>query len=477
MIGYIILGVIILFFISIVIRAFLFTPYKKPVIKKKEIVIRKDKIVDDFTSLIRCKTVSNRVETLIEQEEFDRFQQELAKRYPEIHKTCKLEHIGKNGLLYYWKGKSSEKPSVCMAHYDVVPADENAWERPPFSGFLEDGIIWGRGTLDTKGTLCGLLEAAEQLITENFQPQNDIYFSFSGEEEIDGDTCADIVAYLKEKGVKPNFVLDEGGAIVSNVFPGVQKESALIGVGEKGSVNLEFSLKSKGGHASTPPVHTILGRLSKAVVNIEKKPFQAQYTKPVLEMFDQLARHSTFAYRLIFANLWCFKPLFSFYCKISGGELNAMLRSTCAITRMKGSKAYNVLPSEASFGANMRLLGNDTIESAISYLRQVTKDKEMDIKVVNGMNPSIYSDTTCEAYHMLEEVVLESWPEVIVSPYLMMACSDSRHYCNITDHVYRFSAMRLSKEERAMIHGHNERIPVETLFQTVEFYIRLLNRL
>ena len=477
MIGFIVLGVILLFFVIVFVRTIVFQPEKKQKNEKKDISINKKKIVDNFIALIQCKTVSNRDKTLVLQEEFDKFITELTKRYPRIHKECTLEHIGENGLLYRWKGKSSEKVSVCMAHYDVVPADEEAWEKPPFSGIIENDVIWGRGTLDTKGTLCGILEAAEQLMEEGFQPQNDIYFSFSGEEEIDGDTCAEIVSYLEKKGVRPEFVLDEGGAIVSNVFPGVEKESALIGVGEKGSVNLEFSLKSKGGHASTPPVHTILGRLSKVVVNIEKKPFSAQYTKPVLEMFDHLGRHSSFAYRLIFANLWCFKPLFSFYCKLAGGELNAMLRSTCAVTRMEGSKAYNVLPPEASFGVNLRLLGKDTMKTAVSYLKKIGKDEEVDIKIVNGMNPSIYSDTTCDAYHLLEEVVLENWEDVIVSPYLMMACSDSRHYCRISDHVYRFSAMRLSKEERGMIHGHNERIPLETLLQTVEFYIRLLNRL
>lgn len=321
-----------------------------------------------------------------------------------------------------------------------------------------------------------MLEAMEQLLEEGYQPNNDLYFSFSGEEEIDGDTCADIVSYFEEKGIHPDFVLDEGGAIVDHVFPGVENDCALIGVGEKGSVNLEFSLKSSGGHASTPPVHTILGKLSKAVVDIEKNPFKAQYTPPVLEMFDKLGRHSSFVYRLLFANLWCFKPLFSFFCKLVGGELNAMVRTTCAVTKMNGSDAFNVLPTEASFGMNMRVLGNDTLDSTKERLQKIVGD-EININIVNGMNPSIHSDTSCKEYEMLNEVILENWPDIIVSPYLMLACSDSRHYCRISDHVYRFSAMKLTKEERGMIHGKNERIPVDTMYQTVQFYIRLFNRL
>ena len=288
MIGLYILGILVLFLVVLFIRAILFQPEKKEKKEQSEIAIHEEKIVEDLIALIQCKTVSFRDDSLILHDEFLRFQEELKKRFPLLHKHAVLEHIVKNGLLYYIKGKSGEKVSVCMAHYDVVPADEEKWDKPAFSGLLENGVIWGRGTLDTKGTLVAMLEAMEQLLEEGYQPNNDLYFSFSGEEEIDGDTCADIVSYFEEKGIHPDFVLDEGGAIVDHVFPGVESDCALIGVGEKGSVNLEFSLKSSGGHASTPPVHTILGKLSKAVVDIEKNPFKAQYTPPVLEMFDKL---------------------------------------------------------------------------------------------------------------------------------------------------------------------------------------------
>lgn len=473
---WIILACVVIWLAVILIRAAMFTPRPELTPSEEKIELNEEKIVSDMQEMIRCKTISYNDDSLIDKAEFKKFQELLPQLFPKVHAACERQFIGVNGMLYHWKGKGSADPVVLMSHYDVVPVEEAQWERDPFGAEVIDGVLWGRGTLDTKGTFCGIMEAAEKLIGEGFVPEQDIYFAFSGQEEINGPSCPAIVDWFEEHHIRPAMVVDEGGAVVENVFTGVTRECALIGIAEKGLENIEFHAKSRGGHASTPPVHTIVGELAAAVAAVENHPFPRQLTKPVKEMLDILGRHSGFAYKILFANLWCFEGLFDMVCKKSGGELNAMLRTTCAVTKMEGSKSFNVLPPKASVGMNLRLIGTDTTESARDYLEKVINNPNIEVSIFEGRNPSAESDTSCEEWKRLCQVVTDTWQGALVSPYLMMACSDSWHYCRITDRVYKFSAMKLSKEERGMIHGNNERVPVKTLVKAVEFYVRLMKK-
>ena len=480
MIGKILLALVVLvliFLAIILIRALMYKPKTRLVPSTEEVALDEDKIVKDMQELIRCKTISYNDPALIDENEFKKFQDLLPVLYPNIHEKCDRKFLGVNGILYHWKGSEGGDPIVLMSHYDVVPVEEDQWEKPAFEGLVEDGVLWGRGTLDTKGTLLGIMESAEKLIGEDFVPKHDIYFAFSGQEEINGTTCPDMVQWFADQNIRPAMVLDEGGAVVENVFPGVSEECAVIGIAEKGMLNVEFKAKSNGGHASTPPPHTIVGELAQAVVDVENHPFPRQFTKPVREMLDTLGRHSSFLYKILFANMWCFEGIFDMVCKKSGGELNAMMRTTCAMTKMEASKAFNVIPPTASVGMNLRLIGKDTTDSAKAYLEKVINNPNIEVSVFEGRNPSVESDITCEEWNILRQAVTDTWQQALVSPYLMMACSDSWYYCQITDRIYKFSAMKLSKEERGMIHGNNERVPVETLVKTVEFYTKLLKKL
>jgi len=473
---WIILAVVVVFLGVILIRTLNFKPKAQPKITDEEISFDTEKAVENLRELVRCKTVSYRDKSLEDNVEFDKLISKLPSLYPNVFKVCEYTELSDRGLLFKWEGKAHDKPTVLMAHYDVVPVDENGWDKPPFEAILENGVIWGRGTLDTKVTFNGALFSADTLIAEGFIPENDIYLAFSGGEEVNGNGAANIVDYFEQNGIEPNLVVDEGGAVVENVFPGVSAPCGLIGIAEKGMLDVEYSCKSQGGHASAPKPHTPVGKLASACVKIENNPFKSHITKPVAEMFDTLGRHSSFVYRMIFANLWLFKGVLDILCKKSGGELNALMRTTVAFTQMTGSKASNVIPPEAKMVSNIRLNPMDTIDSALAYLKNTVADSDIEINLLHGMNPSRISQTDCEAYRKVATAVASTWKGTIVSPYLMVQCSDSRHYGRISDKVYRFSAMDLTSEERATIHGHNERIRLETVKHAVEFYIRLIKQ-
>ena len=471
-----ILGLVVIFIAVILIRTLTFKPLPQPKILDDSADFKRDESIKALQELIKCKTVSYYDSSLEDDNEFRKLISLLPSLYPNVFKVCEFNQLPDRALLFKWAGKDKGKPTVLMAHYDVVPVEEQSWEKPPFDAIIEDGILWGRGSLDTKVTFNGVLFAANTLINEGYVPENDIYFAFSGGEEVNGKGAVNIVNYFKENGIEPALVVDEGGAVVDNVFPGVKAPCAMVGIAEKGMLNLTFSVKSNGGHASSPAPHTPIGILSRACCKVENNPFKMHITKPAAEMFDTLGRNSNFVFRMIFANMWLFKGVLNMICKKSGGELNALLRTTVAFTQSEGSNAPNVIPPSATMTANLRLNPKDTIDSAVEYIRKTIGDDNVELILGSNTNPSRISQTNCEAYNKVASAVANTWKGCIVSPYLMVQCSDSRHWGVISDKVYRFSAMDLTSEERKTIHGHNERIRLETANSAVEFYIRLMKQ-
>ncbi len=473
---YVIVCLIVLFLLVIVLRALAFRPKPEALPDPEALSFDRDGAVRALAALVRCRTVSFDDHEKEDDAQFDKLTDMLPELYPHVAEVCPLLRFPGRALLYRWPGKQAGEPAVLMAHYDVVPVEEENWAHPPFSASIVDGTMWGRGTLDTKVTFNGILYAAEHLIAQGFQPEHDVYFAFSGGEEINGPGAVHIVEYFQQNGIVPSMVLDEGGAVVENVFPGVSRPCAMIGIAEKGMVNLEYTVLSDGGHASAPGPHTPVGQLSAACAAVESHPFPMRLTKPVEAMFDTLGRHSSFLYRLIFANLWCFRGVLDGICKKGGGELNALLRTTVAFTQMTGSAAPNVIPPSASMVSNIRLNPADSVASAQEYIRSVIKDERVSLKAMKAMEPSPVSDTSCEGWRRVCSAVSATWRGCIVSPYLMVQCSDSRHYRDLSDRVYRFSAMDLTAEERRSIHGNNEHIRLETVGRATEFFIRLMKQ-
>ena len=472
----IILGILCAFLAVILVRTLRFTPKAQPAVSDEAVTFDKDAAVDALAQLVRCKTVSYNDHSLEDDSQFEKLISLLPKLYPHVFQACTFDQLPDRALLFRWPGKIPGDPAVLMAHYDVVPVNEENWEKPPFEAIIENGVMWGRGTLDTKATFNGVLSAANALIAQGFIPEHDVYFAFSGGEEVNGKGAPNIVSWFEAQGITPSMVVDEGGAVVEHVFPGVKDPCGLIGIAEKGMLNAEFRTVSAGGHASAPKPHTPVGVLAKACTRVEGHPFQMHLTKPVAEMFDTLGRHSSFLYRMIFANLWCFSWVLDLLAKSSGGEMNALLRTTVAFTQMEGSSARNVIPPEAKMVANMRLNPADSVDGALAYLRKTVNDDTVEITALESFEPSRISQTGCEGWNKVASAVAETWPGCIVSPYLMVQCSDSRHYGRISDKVYRFSAMDMTAVERATIHGNNERIRLESICRATEFYIRLMKK-
>lgn len=461
----------------LIIRALRFKPATVKEVEVKEIDFDKDKAIKDFQDMIRCKTISDVDYSKEDEVEFKKIEKLIEERFPNIMKNSKFERVGRRGLLYHIKGKSSDSPSILMSHFDVVSVNEEGWTHNAFDAEIREGEIWGRGTLDTKVTLNGALQAVEHHLEKGFIPKDDIYLAFSGEEETSGSSALEIVDLFIKRGVNPKFVLDEGGAVVSGVFPGVSKPCAAVGIAEKGYFNLRYKVKSTGGHASTPPPQTPIGILSKACAKIEANPMPMHLSEPVQKTFNTLARHSNFLYRLIFANMWFFKGILDKIARKSGGQINAMLRTTIAFTQMQGSKGMNVLPSEASMLSNQRVIIDSSVAETVEYIKKTVNDDRIEYEVISSSEPSRISTTECEGYEALVETINEVYSDAIVAPYLMTACSDSRHYSDLSDKVYRFSPMKLTSGALGLIHGHDERISIENVLNVTEFYIRLVEKL
>lgn len=439
--------------------------------------MNRSKIADDLSAMIQIKTVSYDNPARMDAAEFERFRGLLAERFPVLAERCLCGKIGSTGILYKISGRSDAKPSVLMAHYDVVPADASAWKHDPFSGEILDGRIIGRGALDTKSTLCAILEAAEDFLKAGETPENDIYLSFGGEEETCGETCAFIVEEFKKRKIHPAFVLDEGGAVIPEGLPGMKRMAAMVGIAEKGTANYMLTVEDKGGHTSTPPRHTALGRLARAAVRIENHPFPARLSNPVRLMFRELSAEVPPYEKFAFGHPELLEPAIKTAASALGGTFNAMVRSTAAIVIMEGRSAFNVLPDKAAMGVNVRLLEGDTVESAAEYLKKIVADPSVQVDIIAGTDPSPVSDISCGEWELLKSVIHAVWPQAVAAPYQLNGGTDARHYAEISEHVYRFSPMIMTKEERGSVHGSEESIAVRNLLRMCVFYSKLLRKL
>jgi carboxypeptidase PM20D1 len=433
---------------------------------------------EHLAALVRIPTVSSRVEGETDLAAFDALQATMRELYPRVHAQLDVERVAQRGLLLRWRGASDEHPVVLMAHQDVVPVMPEEWTSgDPFSGDIRDGSVWGRGTLDDKGSLAVLLEAVESLLGEGFVPDQDVWLSLGDDEEIAGTSADAAVARLRQLGVRPWLVLDEGGAVVTGAFPGVEAPVAVVGVTEKGILDVEMSTSATGGHASTPERGGATWRLARAITRLESHPFPPSMTGPVLEMVDGLGRHSSPRLRPLFAFAGPLAPVLAQVFTRVSPETNAMVRTTVVATMLQGSPGANVVATSARANLNIRIAPGETVASVVGRLRRVIDDDEVDLRVVASTEPSPVSPTHGPQFALVRDAVGAAYPDALVSPYVMLAASDARHFTAIAEHVYRFSPFAMTREQREALHGNDEHVTVDALGRGVVFYRALLRGL
>ena len=453
-------------------------PKVKPMPKEK---IDSERYQRHLSEAIQIKTISNVDESKVDWSEFDRFHAFLEKAYPLTHKTLKKEDISSASLLYTWEGTNPALDGIALlSHQDVVPISEGTeddWEHPPFEGFNDGEFIWGRGALDMKNHLIGVMEAVETLLEQGYVPERTVYLCFGHNEEIVAGTnngAQSIMEALKARGVHLEATLDEGGAILPANVKGILKGNlAGIGIAEKGNTDIRITVHAKGGHSSQPPQHTGVGLLADVVHDLEKHQFKPTMLPMVKDMFNLIGKHMTYPARLVMCNLPLLKPLVLAIAKRIPPAAT-FIRTTTACTMLEGSPAANVLPQTASVTVNFRQLPGTTTADLEKHIRKVVRNKDIDVEFVKGKEASAVSPTDTKAFAVLTELSHQIDKDNIVAPYLVMGGTDTYHYEDICENLYRYAPFVVGTSLLLTTHSTNERVPVAILEEGVQFFMRYI---
>lgn len=428
---------------------------------------------------VRLRTVSQDGKPNAGAEEFRKLHALLEQSFPRAHAVLKRERVNELSLLYTWPGSDpAAKPIMLMAHQDVVPVaagTEKDWQADPFGGEIRDGFVWGRGSWDDKGNLLAIMEAVELLIAEGYKPRQTIYLAFGHDEELGGERGAKaIAALLQSRGVKLDFVTDEGLLITEGVLKGLDRPVALIGTAEKGYLTLALGASAVPGHSSMPPPDTAIGMLGAALARLENRQMPAAFRGVAAEMFDTIAPEMSGLNRVFLSNLWLFGPLVKSQLE-KGAATNAMLRTTTALTVMQAGNKENVLPGRADALVNFRVLPGDNSDGVTAHVKSVVANDKITVEKRGfSYEPTPISPSAAPSYRLIARTVRELFPGTVVAPGLMIGATDSRHMAPIAENIYRFSPVRAKSEDLPRFHGTNERISIANHAELIGFYHRLL---
>ena len=400
--------------------------------------------------------------------EFYKLHAVMEEQFPLLHKALDKEDL--NGtLLYRWKGTDpTKKPILLMGHQDVVPATNEGWRVDAYSGAVIDGDLYGRGAMDCKSTMYVELQAVEELLAEGFTPKCDVYLEYSINEESGGDGAASAVRYLKEKGIELALVIDEGGAVVEEPVAGMDRPYAVIGITEKGYMDLKITARGKGGHSSTPPRNTPAARLLAFANEIERKrPFEKQLLPEVVEMFSKMAPSFSFPMRLILGNIWLFKPLLMALMPVVSPFGEAVMATTCCFTQMRGSDAANVIPKEPYLVANLRTSVHQGCEASLAVMKKYAAKYDLDIEVIMQRDASPVSNIHSKEYAYVCDCIRSQFPDVGIAPYIIMGGTDCRHFHALTENALRFAPVRMTNAQSTSCHAVDENVTVILIFNKI----------
>jgi carboxypeptidase PM20D1 len=438
-----------------------------------------ERAIENLSQAIRFQTISHQDPSRVDIEEFHSFHAFLERAYPLLHGRLRKEQEGSASLLYTWPGKDPEaKPLVLAAHIDVVPIAPGTlgdWTHPPFEGVTADGCIWGRGTMDCKGQLIAIMEAVEKLIHEGYAPRRNFYLAFGQDEEVDGYQGAERIAdLLQSRGAEPELVVDEGGALAEIRMPGFRRPIAAVGIAEKGYLTVELKVETKGGHSSMPPRHTAIGILARAIRRLEEHPFPVRMEATTRKSLDRLVPELPFYMRIGLGNARVLSALMKVL--LSRIDLiSPMVRTTTAATIVEGGTKDNVLPQEATAAINFRILPGDSIDRVVKRVNRVIRDKRVKISILGRATPpSGESRIDSDGFKILDRTIKDICPESLTVPYLVVGMTDARHYARISDSVYRFCPMRVSRADQDLAHGTDERLRITDFREIIDFYERLI---
>jgi carboxypeptidase PM20D1 len=439
-------------------------------------------VEEDLAATIKRATVSYYDEAAEDGAAFAGFKKDLESLYPGVHAGMRREEIGDRALLFTWRGGEEKlAPAILCAHFDVVPAEDAAeWGHAPFSGDIAEGCVWGRGTQDIKLMIISALHAAERLLEKGFRPRRTIYFAFGGDEEIGGYRGARLIGEaLASRGVRASFLLDEGGPVADGMLSFADRPLALIGIAEKGYMDVAVEAAGAGGHASMPPRRTAAGNLARAVAVIEASPSKARLGYTVRSFLDKLAPFAPFGIRLLFRNLWLSGPLVKAVFAASQ-TTNAMIRTTYAPTMLQGSAKENVLADLARANVNVRILPGDDSEAVLSRLASLAKPRGATVRPAHPealVEPLPESPIDNEGFRAIESALAASFPEAAAVPFLFSAGTDTKHYRGVTDAMYRLTPLKQTSAQLDGVHGRDERVEIANLRRCEIFYNRLISSL